>query len=73
MLTSEFLKTLTEDELGILFLIAYNTFNYEVSYNCLKVFRRDKLIYALEKLKGQILPGYLHILENFQKKISEDN
>lgn len=73
MLTSEFLKSLTEEELGILFMIAYNIFNYEVSYNSLKVLRKDPLINILEQLKNFIKEENKDILSNFQKKISEYN
>lgn len=73
MLTSEFLKSLTEEELGILFMIAYNIFNYEVSYNSLKVLKKDPLINILEQLKNFIKEENKDILSNFQKKISEYN
>jgi len=73
MLTSELLKSLTEEELGILFMIAYNIFNYEVSYNSLKVIKKEPLVNILEQLKNLIKEENKNILENFQKKLLEYN
>ena len=73
MLTSELLKTFTEEELGILFLIAENIFKFPVSYNSLKVIKKNVLINILEQLKPQILEENKIILENFQKKLIEYN
>lgn len=73
MLTSDFLKSLSEEELGILFMVAYNIFNYEVAYNSLKVLKKEPLINILEQLKSFIKEEHTEILSNFQKKLIDYN
>jgi len=75
MISEEFLKSCSFDEQSILYIILWQTFQpcgYEPSYSCIKYLRKDILIKILNNLKSQILPDNLPILENLQKKISQE-
>lgn len=75
MITSFFLNGCTEEEKSILYIILWQTFKpcgYEPSFNCVKLLRKDVLIKILNNLKNQILPENLPILENLQKKVTEE-
>ena len=75
MISEDFLKSCSHDEQSILYIILWQTFQpcgYEPSYSCVKYLRKDILIKILNNLKNQILPENLNVLENLQKKISQE-
>ena len=75
MITSFFLNGCTEEEKSILYIILWQTFQpcgYEPSFDCVKLLRKDVLLKIFNNLKNQILPENLPILENLQKKVTEE-
>lgn len=75
MITTDFLKSCTEEEQGILHLIllsSLNGCNYVPSFECVKFLRRNVLIKIFPSIKKQIKEEHLSILENLEKKITAE-
>jgi len=75
VITSEFKKNCTPEELGMLHMILLDAFslcNYEPSFNCISLLRKDVATIKLEALKGKILPQHITIIETLQKKLTVD-
>ena len=75
MIYDHTLRSLSEDELALIFLIGENTFSslgMEVNYNFLKFLRRDVVLFELEKIKRQIADAHKDMVTHLQKKIAEN-
>lgn len=75
MIYNYFLKTLSEEEHSLLYMVVYNTIvrscGFEPDVNYVKFLKLDNTIQQLEKLKNKILPENMHVIESLIKKINE--
>ena len=77
MFYNYFLKTLTEEEYSVLYLIAFNTIvracNYEPGPEVVPMLRVNETLKQIDKLKKKATEDGLLILEALIKKIQEYN
>ena len=75
MITTQFLNSCTEQEQSILYLIlclSLQPLGYQPSFECVRFLRKNELLKIFEVLKNQVLPENLPLLENLQKKVTEE-
>jgi len=73
VITTEFKKNCTAEELGLLYLILIDGFsycNYEPSFDCLSFLRINMAIKKLDELKNKIKPENLPVVDSLQKKLT---
>jgi len=77
MFLENFLKTLTDEEYGVLHLIVYNaivrTCNFEPDIEMVKMLRKNITLQQIDKLKKKVKEESAHILDSLAKKIQEYN
>ena len=77
MFYNYFLKTLTEEEYSVLYLIAFNTIvracNYEPGSEVVPMLRVNETLKQIDKLKKKATEDGLLVLESLIKKIQEYN
>lgn len=76
MITSDLLKSCSEEEQSILYLvlsIAYEPCGYTPPFSCVKYLRPGILVKIFDSLKKQIKQENITIIDNLQKKILENN
>jgi hypothetical protein len=77
MFTSDFIKSLSEDEHSLLYLIVYNAIvrlcNFEPDISYVKMLKKDPAIKQLEKLKKKANEESISTIDNLIVKIKEYN
>jgi hypothetical protein len=70
-----FINTLSEEEKGLLHLIAMEALaplGYEPSFDIIKCLKKDHVFKFLENYKSKILTESVVIVEELQKKIAQE-
>lgn len=77
MLTNDFIKSLSEEEHSLLYLIVYNAIvrlcNFEPGVEYVKMLKKDPVVRQLEKLKTKAKEECISIIDNLIVKIKEYN